>query len=103
MIPRYTRPDMAALWTDEFRWKTILEIELLAAESYARSPEDRRAVRVLRRKARVNVRRILAIEKTTKHDVIAFLTQIEEQAGPAARVLHRGLTSSYYIFIIFYK
>ncbi len=94
MIPRYTRPDMAALWTDEFRWKTILEIELLAAESYARSPEDRRAVRVLRRKARVNVRRILAIEKTTKHDVIAFLTQIEEQAGPAARVLHRGLTSS---------
>lgn len=94
MIPRYTRPDMAALWTDEFRWKTILEIELLAAAAYARSPEDRRAVRVLRRKARVNVRRILAIEKTTKHDVIAFLTQIEEQAGPAARILHRGLTSS---------
>jgi adenylosuccinate lyase len=85
MIPRYTRPDMAALWTDEFRWKTILEIELLAAESYARSPEDRRAVRVLRRKARVNVRRILAIEKTTKHDVIAFVSNVAENVGPSGR------------------
>jgi adenylosuccinate lyase len=85
---------MASLWTDEARWKIILEIELLAAEAYARSPEDRRAVRLLRRKARADVRRILEIEATTKHDVIAFLTQIEEQAGPAAKVLHRGLTSS---------
>lgn len=94
MIPRYTRPEMAALWTDEARWNIILEIELLAAEAYARTPDDKRAVRVLRRKARVNVHRILEIERTTKHDVIAFLTQIEEQAGPAAKVLHRGLTSS---------
>lgn len=94
MIPRYTRPEMAALWTDEARWKIILEIELLAAEAYAQTPEDKRAVGILRRKARVHVERILEIEATTKHDVIAFLTQIEEQAGPAAKVLHRGLTSS---------
>jgi adenylosuccinate lyase len=43
MIPRYARPEMAALWTDEFRWQTILEVELLAAEAYARTPDDRRA------------------------------------------------------------
>jgi adenylosuccinate lyase len=94
MIPRYARPEMAALWTDEFRWQTILEVELLAAEAYARTPDDRRAVKTLRRRAKVDVARILEIEKTTKHDVIAFLTQIEEKAGPAAKVLHRGLTSS---------
>ncbi len=94
MIPRYTRPEMARFWTDEFRWETILEIELLAAEAYAKSPGDRRAVKSLRRRARVDVRRIQEIERTTKHDVIAFLTQIEEKAGPAAKVLHRGLTSS---------
>lgn len=94
MIPRYTRPEMAALWTDEFRWKTILDVELLAAEAYARTPDERRAVKTLRRRADVDVARILDIERTTKHDVIAFLTQIEEKAGPAAKVLHRGLTSS---------
>ena len=94
MIPRYTRPDMAALWTEEFRWNTILQIEIAAAEAYAKTPDDRKALRALRAKARVNVPRILEIERTTKHDVIAFLTQIEEVAGPAAKVLHRGLTSS---------
>jgi adenylosuccinate lyase len=85
---------MARLWTDEFRWETILRIEILAARAYARTREDRRAVAVLEKKARVNVPRLLEIEKTTKHDVIAFLTQIEEIVGPAAKVLHRGLTSS---------
>jgi adenylosuccinate lyase len=86
---------MAHLWTDRFRWETILEIELLAAEAMARRGAlDKTAVRVLRRRARVNVPRILEIEKTVKHDVIAFLTQIEEQAGPSAKVLHAGLTSS---------
>jgi adenylosuccinate lyase len=94
MIARYSRPEMSALWTDEFRWKTILEIEILAAEAYCKTPDDRRAVRVLRKKAQVDVGRILEIESVTKHDVIAFLTQIEEKAGPAAKVLHRGLTSS---------
>jgi len=95
LIPRYTRPEMSRLWTDQFRWETILEIELLAAEALARRKQaDPRAVRTLRRKARVDVGRILEIEKTVKHDVIAFLTQIEEKAGSAAKVLHQGLTSS---------
>jgi len=95
MIPRYTRKEMSALWTDQARWETILEIELLAAEALARRGQvDRKAVRLLRQKAKVNVPRILEIEKTVKHDVIAFLTQIEETVGPAAKALHQGLTSS---------
>ena len=95
MITRYARPEMALLWTDQFRWETILDVELAAAEAQARRGiVDRKSVAALRKKARVDVDRILEIEKTTKHDVIAFLTQIEETVGPAAKALHRGLTSS---------
>ncbi|MBI4397447.1 MAG: adenylosuccinate lyase, partial [Elusimicrobia bacterium] len=68
---------------------------LLAAEAQARrGGADPKAVRILRQKAHVDVDRILEIEKTTKHDVIAFLTQVEEAVGPAAKALHVGLTSS---------
>jgi adenylosuccinate lyase len=95
MIPRYSRPEMADLWADQARWETILAVELAAAEAQARRGiVDKKSVALLKKKARVNVGRILEIEKTTKHDVIAFLTQIEETVGPAARALHRGLTSS---------
>jgi adenylosuccinate lyase len=95
MIPRYARADMQALWSDQTRWEMILEVELLASEAMAaRGLVDKKAVRSLRKKAKVDVRRILQIEKTVKHDVIAFLTQIEEKVGPAAKVLHVGLTSS---------
>jgi adenylosuccinate lyase len=95
MIPRYTRPEMAAVWTDQVRWEKILSVELATAKAQARRGiVDKKAVSVLEKKAKVDVARILEIEKTTKHDVIAFLTQIEEKAGSAAKVLHRGLTSS---------
>jgi adenylosuccinate lyase len=95
VIERYTRPEMGRLWTDQVRWETILEVELLAAEAQARRGRaDRRAVRLLRRNAKVDVRRIGVLERTVKHDVIAFLTQIEERVGPAAKALHAGLTSS---------
>jgi adenylosuccinate lyase len=95
MIRRYSRPQMAAVWTDQARWETILEVELLAAEALARRGRvDKAAVRLLRRRAQVDVARIRTIEKTVKHDVIAFLTQIEERVGPAAKALHAGLTSS---------
>lgn len=95
MISRYSRPEMSQLWSEERRWNIILEIELLVAEAQARRGEvSRQDVAALRRKSRVNVPRLLELEKTTKHDVIAFLTQIEETVGPAARALHRGLTSS---------
>jgi adenylosuccinate lyase len=95
MIPRYARPEMSDIWTDKTRWETILAVELAAAEAQARRGiMDKEAVALLKRKARVKVGRILEIEKITKHDVIAFLTQIEETVGPAAKALHRGLTSS---------
>jgi len=95
MISRYARPEMSDVWTDKNRWETILAVELAAAEAQARRGiMDKESVAVLKRKARVKVGRILEIEKTTKHDVIAFLTQIEETVGPAAKALHRGLTSS---------
>jgi adenylosuccinate lyase len=86
---------MARLWTDQARWETILEIELLVAEALAqRGQADKKAVALLRKKARVDVARILEIEKTTHHDLVAFLTQVEERVGPAAKTLHQGLTSS---------
>ncbi|HRY29385.1 MAG TPA: adenylosuccinate lyase [Elusimicrobiota bacterium] len=95
MIARYTRPEMAQIWSEQFRWETILEVELLAAEAMARRGRlDWKSVRTLRKKSRVRVARIREIEKTVKHDVVAFLTHIEEQAGPAAKALHAGLTSS---------
>jgi adenylosuccinate lyase len=95
MIPRYTRSEMSSIWTDQARWEAILQVEIAAAEAQARRGQvDRKAVALLKKKARVNVARILEIEKITKHDVIAFLTQIEEVVGPAAKVLHQGLTSS---------
>ena len=95
MIPRYTRPVMAELWSDERRYRAWFEIEVLAAEALSRSGKvPKKAVEVCRKKVRIDVRRILEIEATVKHDVIAFLTHMEEVIGPEARFLHMGLTSS---------
>ncbi|MCG3206031.1 MAG: Adenylosuccinate lyase [Elusimicrobia bacterium] len=95
MIPRYTRPAMSAIWSDENRYRIWLEIEILAAEALTQSGRvPKNAIATLRKKAKVNVKRILKIEDTVKHDVIAFLSQIEETVGPEARFLHMGLTSS---------
>src|SRR5262245_33716338 len=95
MIPRYTRPVMADLWSDERRYKAWFEIEVLAAEALSRSGKvPKSAVEACRKKVRIDVRRILEIEATVKHDVIAFLTHMEEVIGPEARFLHMGLTSS---------
>ncbi len=97
MIPRYTSPEMADLWSPETKFATWLEIELLAAEAQARAgiiPAD--AARRLRERARVtSVARIDEIEeKETRHDVVAFLRVVGETAGVDARYLHRGLGSS---------
>lgn len=95
MIPRYTRPEMAAIWSDERRYQIWFEIEALAAEALSREGRvPPAAIRTIRKKAKINVKRILKIEETVKHDVIAFLTQLEETIGPEARYLHMGLTSS---------
>ena len=95
MIPRYTRPQMAAIFSDENRYKIWLEIEILAAEAMVPLgivPES--AVKNIRAKANFNIPRILEIEAETKHDVIAFLTNVAEYVGDDARFLHQGMTSS---------
>jgi len=95
MIPRYTRPEMAAIWEPENRFKIWLEIETLACEKMAELgiiPKE--AVKVIREKGDFDIDRIDAIEAEVKHDVIAFLTSVAEHVGPEARFIHQGMTSS---------
>lgn len=95
MIERYTRPDMGAIWSDENRFAIWLEIEILACEAQARLGEiPQEAVDEIRAKAKFDVKRILEIEEVTKHDVIAFTTNVAEYVGPASRFIHLGMTSS---------
>ena len=95
MIARYTRPEMAKLWSDQHRFDVMLEVEVLVCEALAERgviPAD--AVAVIRRKARVNPKRVDEIEAEVKHDVIAFVTAAAESIGPEGRFLHYGMTSS---------
>ncbi|MBD5417936.1 MAG: adenylosuccinate lyase [Desulfovibrio sp.] len=95
MIERYTRPEMGRIWTLENRYRAWLAVELAVCEAWAelgRVPAE--AVAVIREKADIDVDRILAIEEVTRHDVIAFLTSLEEKVGPEARFIHLGCTSS---------
>jgi adenylosuccinate lyase len=95
MIARYTHPDMGAIWSDQRRYETWLEVELAAADAMAEAGLiPREAAAELRAKAAFDPRRIEEIEAVTQHDVIAFTTAVAEQVGPAARYLHFGLTSS---------
>jgi adenylosuccinate lyase len=95
MISRYTRPEMAKIWTEQRKFETWLEIELLVCEALSKLGEiPAQAVRVIREKACFDVNRINEIEKVTKHDVIAFLTNVGESIGPLSKYLHYGLTSS---------
>jgi adenylosuccinate lyase len=86
---------MGALWSEETKFRTWLEVEILACEAWSQlgkiPPE---AVEEIRQKARFDVRRIQEIEETVKHDVIAFLTNVAEYVGPASRYIHYGMTSS---------
>ena len=92
MIPRYTNPAMGAIWSDQRRYETWLEVELAAADAMAdASVIPAAAAAELRAKARFDIARIEAIEQVTQHDVIAFTTAVAEHAGPAARWLHFGL------------
>lgn len=95
MIPRYSRPDMTALWSDESRFAIWLEIETLALEGMVKegsAPQE--SLDAVRKGAKFDTQRVLEIEQEVKHDVIAFLTNVAEHAGPQARYLHRGMTSS---------
>ncbi|NTU60644.1 MAG: adenylosuccinate lyase, partial [Deltaproteobacteria bacterium] len=95
MIERYTRPEMAAVWTDENRYRKWLEVEVYACEAWNRLgaiPDD--AVEAIRSRAKFEVARIEEIEAEVKHDVIAFLTNVGEHVGPDSRFIHMGMTSS---------
>ncbi|MDY0002886.1 MAG: adenylosuccinate lyase [Polyangia bacterium] len=95
MIDRYSNEAMARIWTDQRRYELWLEVELAACAAMEEEgvvPAGTAAE--VRAKARIDAARILEIEASTRHDVIAFLTAVEESAGPAARWLHFGMTSS---------
>ncbi len=95
MIDRYSRPEMSALWTDEAKVKTWLEVELAVCNvqnSLGKIPDD--AWQDIKSKANFDLKRVDEIEKEVKHDVIAFLTSVKEYVGPSARYIHLGLTSS---------
>ena len=96
MIPRYSRPEMTSIWSEENRLAVMLEIELLACEAMAELGQVPKECAVAcREKAEVpSLDRVLEIEATVKHDVIAFLTAVSEQVGDDARFLHKGMTSS---------
>ena len=95
MIPRYTRPEMARIWSDENRFRTWLAVEVAATETLAAAgivPKE--AAKAIRARAGFNVDRISQIEAEVKHDVIAFTTAVAEIVGPHARWFHYGLTSN---------
>ncbi len=95
MIPRYSRPEMTALWSDETRWSIWLRIELAACRAWAKLGKiPRKELTVILKKAGFDPRRIPVIEARVRHDVIAFLTAVAEKVGPASRYIHLGLTSS---------
>ena len=95
MIPRYTLPEMGAIWTDQARFEAMLRVELAVARAQvARGIVPADACEAMHARARVDVARIDELEKTTDHDVIAFVSQVAESIGPEGRYLHLGLTSS---------
>jgi adenylosuccinate lyase len=95
MIPRYTLPEMARLWSEENKFSIWLRIEILACEAQAElGVVPAAAVEVIKRNARFDSHRVLEIEETVKHDVIAFLTNVAEYVGPESRYIHLGMTSS---------
>ena len=88
MIPRYTRPEMGALFTPEARFQCLLEVELAVADAQAKlGIIPAKAAKEMRATGKFSVARIDAIEKTTKHDVIAFVSHVAENVGPSGRYM----------------
>lgn len=95
MIDRYTRKEMGTLWTLENKFRVWLEVELAICEGWhAMQVIPTQDMENIRAKADFDLDRILKLEETTKHDVIAFLTAVEEKVGPSSRYIHLGCTSS---------
>ncbi len=95
MIPRYSLPEMTAVWSEEARFSAMLEIEVLACEAWAglgRIP--RSAAHTIRRKAKFDIARIHANERRNNHEIIAFLEEVQRHVGPPGRFIHLGMTSS---------
>lgn len=95
MIERYTRPEMGFVWDPESKFGFMMEVEMAVAETQASlGIIPKAAAREIRKKARFSVKRIAEIEKETKHDVIAFVSNMAENIGPSGRFVHYGMTSS---------
>ncbi len=95
MIERYSRKEMARIWEPRAKFAKWLEVELAVCEAWSRKGKiPKRALATIKKKARFDPKRIDRIEKTVKHDVIAFLTNVAENVGPDSRYIHVGLTSS---------
>ncbi len=95
MIKRYTRPEMGDLWSQDSRFQCLLEVEIAVAKAQSEAgviPE--KAYKEIKAKGKFNVARIEEIEKTTKHDIIAFVSNVAENVGPSGRYIHYGMTSS---------
>ena len=95
MIERYSREELKNIWSDYNKYSLWLKIELASAEAMEKYKIIPKGVsKKVRRKAKINTKRIFEIEKKVKHDVIAFLTSITEKVGNEAKYLHKGMTSS---------
>ncbi len=95
MIERYSLPKMSSIWQDEFKFKTMLDIEILSLEALARLKKvPLQAVSRIRKKARFNLKEINRLEEKTQHDIVAFVNNVAQYIGPDAKYLHLGLTSS---------
>ncbi len=95
MINRYSRKELTTIWSEENKYKIWLDVEIAAAQAMEKIGQIPKGVSsTVKKKAKINVKRIHYIESKVKHDVIAFLTSITEKAGIKARYLHQGMTSS---------
>lgn len=95
MIERYSRPEMQNIWSEENKYKAWLEVEILAAEAWAELGEiPKDEVALIRKNAKINVDRIIEIEESTKHDVVAFTRAVSETLGSESKWVHYGLTST---------
>ena len=95
MIERYTNPEMGNIWSDQAKYQTWLDVEIAACEANCKLGNiPQSAMETIRTKARFQPERILEIEEEVRHDVIAFLTNVNEYVGDAGRYIHVGMTSS---------
>ena len=95
MLERYTLPEMGRIWTEDFKFKTWLQVEIAACQAnYQLGKFPKEDLDEICLKANFNVARIKEIEKEVKHDVIAFLTNVNEFVGDSGRFIHVGMTSS---------